>query len=132
MVHEWPTAENKGGRKDGRARLSYDPLTCSGDQERTRRKCDRGKSKDPSRVLSRDKAQLLTQNSHLLQSLCRLDFITVMESGERPTNALFLKVEDIEVYLPLGMLKIEGGASTFGRRDRTHPNFYENHNHATG
>ena len=37
-----------------------------------------------------------------------------MESGERPTNALFLKVEDIEVYLPLGMLKIEEERARLG------------------
>ncbi len=53
------------------------------------------------------RADFIRQYEELLKSLARLDFITILEKGERPTSAIYLKVEDIEIYLPLGLMKIE-------------------------
>ena len=114
MVHEWPTAENKGVVKTAERDFHTIRSLVQAIRNARAENAIAASQKIQAVFFSRDKAQLLTQNSHLLQSLCRLDFITVMESGERPTNALFLKVEDIEVYLPLGMLKIEEERARLG------------------
>lgn len=58
-------------------------------------------------LFSQNNIKLLNANSEIIKGLSRLDFVTVHDRGERPTNALFVKVEDIEIYLPLGMLKVE-------------------------
>lgn len=52
-------------------------------------------------------ADLIKKNEEVLKYLARLDFLTVIEGGEKPHNALYLKVGGIEVFLPLGLMKRE-------------------------
>ena len=52
-------------------------------------------------------ADLIQKNEGVIKYLARLDFLTIMESGEKPHNALYIKVGGIEVYLPLGLMKRE-------------------------
>ncbi len=53
------------------------------------------------------RTDLLHSHEAHFKRLASLDFITVLEKGNKPANAVFLKVHDIEVYLPLGLMKIE-------------------------
>jgi valyl-tRNA synthetase len=49
----------------------------------------------------------IKKNEQIIKHLARLDFLTVLEAGEKPHNALYLKVDTLEVYLPLGLMKRE-------------------------
>ncbi|MDO8490102.1 MAG: valine--tRNA ligase [bacterium] len=53
------------------------------------------------------RASMLNDNQDILKKLARIDVLTISAHGEKPHNALYFKVEDIEIYLPLGMMKIE-------------------------
>lgn len=51
--------------------------------------------------------KFLQAHEKLIKSLGRIDLLTFVESKQILHNALSLKVGDIEIYLPLGMLKVE-------------------------
>jgi valyl-tRNA synthetase len=47
---------------------------------------------------------LITDSAEIIKRLARLDFLEFVQTGEKPHNAVFLKIsDDLEVYLPLGM-----------------------------
>lgn len=48
--------------------------------------------------------ELLKSHERVLKTLARLDFVAFPEGGEKPQNALFMKVRDVEIYLPLGIM----------------------------
>lgn len=49
--------------------------------------------------------ELINEQLVVIKALARLDIVTVQNQGERPDNAVYLKVGDIDIYLPLGLLK---------------------------
>ncbi len=51
--------------------------------------------------------KLLKNHEQHLAKLARLDLITIAESGDELHNALFIKVAEIDIYLPLGMMRVE-------------------------
>ena len=51
--------------------------------------------------------ELLKDHEHLLKSLGRIDLLTFVPVQQKLHNALTLKLSGIEIYLPLGMLKVE-------------------------
>lgn len=43
-------------------------------------------------------------NAEVIKHFCRVDMLTPLDRGQKPENAVFLKIaDDLEVYLPLGM-----------------------------
>lgn len=56
---------------------------------------------------TRTHGELIQSHEETLKTLARLDLITIFEGGERPKNALYGKVDEVELYLPLGMMKVE-------------------------
>ncbi|MBI4250034.1 valine--tRNA ligase [Candidatus Uhrbacteria bacterium] len=53
------------------------------------------------------RSELLQTHEPHLKRLASLDFVTIIDKGDRPSNAIFLKIADVEVYLPLGLMRIE-------------------------
>ncbi len=58
-------------------------------------------------IYAPDRLDLIKKHAPHLQRLAGLDLVTILKKGEKPHNALYLKVEDVEVYLPLGMMRVE-------------------------
>ncbi len=50
---------------------------------------------------------LISENASVIKGLARLDIFEAVHNGERPEHALYIKTECMEIYLPLGMMKIE-------------------------
>ncbi|MBI4268560.1 valine--tRNA ligase [Candidatus Uhrbacteria bacterium] len=54
------------------------------------------------------RAVLLQEQTDVIKKLCKIDVMAVLSRQEKkPHDALYFKVEDIEIYLPLGMMKTE-------------------------
>lgn len=49
----------------------------------------------------------ITPHINVINRLTRAHQITIQEVGDKPASALFMQVEDIELYIPLSAMKIE-------------------------
>lgn len=65
------------------------------------------KQKIQAVLFSLTRADLLRVHEPHLKRLASLDFVTILEKGDRPSNAVFLKIADVEIYLPLGLMRVE-------------------------
>ncbi len=107
IVHPWPAGNKK--YEDKKAEEDFSIIKTIIQTIRNAR-IENGISasqKIQAIFFSAARAELLHAHQAHLKRLASLDFITVLERGDKPSNAVFLKVEDVEIYLPLGLMKIE-------------------------
>ena len=60
-------------------------------------------------------SELIKHHELIIMRLARLNLITLQESGEKPTDAIYIKTQDVEVFLPLSGFASESEA---GRLDK--------------
>jgi len=70
-------------------------------------------------VFAPTQSEFIKKNEQIIKHLARLDFFTVLEAGEKPQNALYLKVGGMEVFLPLGLMKREEEQGKIQKRIET-------------
>jgi len=106
MIHPWPEINSK--HSDPLAEKEFSVLMAIIQAIRNAR-AENGI--DPSQkiqaVFFSPLTDFIQSNITVIKFLARLDIVTILKEGERPTNALYIKEGDIDIYLPLGLLKRE-------------------------
>lgn len=104
MIHPWPKTDKKA--VDTKAEQEFALL-----QELVRqvRNARQEHAIPPAQKVqmwfgTTNRQTLVGDNAEVIKHFCRVDMLTPLEYGQKPENAVFLKIaDDLEVYLPLGM-----------------------------
>lgn len=107
MVHSWPRAQKKYENKTAEEQFGILRHIIKTIRNARVENGIPASQKIQAIFFSPTQTEFLRAHEHTFKRLASLDFITIIEKGEKPNNAVFLKIEDIEIYLPLGLLKIE-------------------------
>lgn len=107
MVHAWPHADEKEIKEEVENEFATIQHIVGAIRSARSENTISPKQKIQAIFFTPTRADFMKAHEELLKYLARLDFVTIVEKGERPANAIYLKVEDIEIYLPLGLMKIE-------------------------
>ncbi|MBI2484091.1 valine--tRNA ligase [Candidatus Uhrbacteria bacterium] len=107
IVHPWPRVQKKYTNKKAEEDFS---LIRDIIQAIRNARVENGISagqKIQAVLYSPTRADLIRSHEPHLKRLAYLDFVTIIEKGDRPSNAVFLKFSDVEIYLPLGLMRVE-------------------------
>ncbi len=106
MIHPWPDVDTK--HIDAKAETEFTVLmTIVQAIRNARAENNIAPAQKIQAVFFTPLVDFIQSNISVIKFLARLDIVTVLKEGERPANALYIKEGDIDIYLPLGLLKRE-------------------------
>lgn len=106
MIHPWPSADTKHIDHKTEKEFSKIIEIVQGIRNARAENAIPPSQKIQS-VFVTNNEKFINDNITLIKFLARLDIVTVGANIEPPQQAIYLKVGDIDIYLPLGLLKLE-------------------------
>ncbi|MEK7648488.1 MAG: valine--tRNA ligase [Patescibacteria group bacterium] len=106
MIHPWPSVDTK--HIDTKSEAAFSVLMAIVQAIRNARAENTiAPAQKIQAVFFTPLTNFIESNITIIKYLARLDIVTILSEGDRPTNAIYIKEGDIDIYLPLGLLKRE-------------------------
>lgn len=107
MIHSWPNGKNFKHNAEAEKNFTVVQNLIQAIRNARAEKNISYQQKVQALILAPTKKTLLEEQQLIIMILARIDLLTFVDVEQKINNAIYIKIDDTEVYLPLGMLKVE-------------------------